>query len=642
MRVIGTAGHVDHGKSKLVEALTGIDPDRLKEEKERQMTIDLGFAWLTLPSGEEVGIVDVPGHEDFVENMLAGVGGIDAALFVVAADEGVMPQTREHLAILDLLGVKSGVIALTKIDLVEDKEWLELIIEEISELLEDTTLAGSPIVPVSSKTGEGLSTLLEELDSCLKKTGQKLDIGRPRLPIDRVFTISGFGTVVTGTLIDGKLRVGQEVEVLPPGKKAHIRGLQTHKKKKETAVPGSRVAINLTGVSKDELSRGYVVTIPGWLEPTTLVDAHLQYLEDAPLPLRHNASVKFFSGSAEVMARVRLLDRETIPPGEEGWVQFRLRKKVALVRGDRFVIRRPSPPLTIGGGLIVDPHPRFHKRFRSEVIEGLRTLAYGEPKDVILQFLKIKGLSKAKDLVRRSNIAEDEAAFALEELVTSGEVVVLDSEFQKRKASGRELASSELYLLSIDDWRRLKGKLVSLLRGYHKEHPLRKGMPRSELKSRLQGRIKELSTKLFNEMVVRAVREGELIEEEATLRLPEHSVKLAPHQQILANELFATLRANPFSTPSVAECEAKVGEEVLSALIEGGEIVKVSADVLFLKSTYDEMVRRVIERLKKEGSITIAQVRDMFRTSRKYALALMEHLDEKKVTKRVGDERILR
>ncbi len=299
MRVIGTAGHVDHGKSTLVHALTGIDPDRLKEEKEREMTIDLGFAWLTLPSGERVGIVDVPGHKDFIKNMLAGVGGIDAALFVVAADEGVMPQTREHLAILDLLQVPGGVVALTKVDMAEDEDWLELVEADLLDVLEGTVLDGAAMVRCSARTGEGLETLMAELDRYLATSAPRRDMGRPRLPVDRVFTIAGFGTVVTGTLSDGTLTTGQEVEIQPSGLKARIRGLQTHKEKIEPAVPGSRVAINLTGVSIDDVTRGDVVTTPGWLRPTTLVDCHLRYLADAPLPLKHNAAVDFFSGAAE-------------------------------------------------------------------------------------------------------------------------------------------------------------------------------------------------------------------------------------------------------------------------------------------------------------------------------------------------------
>ncbi len=638
MHVIGTAGHVDHGKSRLVEALTGIDPDRLKEEKEREMTIDLGFAWLTLPSGEPVGIVDVPGHRDFIENMLAGVGGIDAALFVVAADEGVMPQTREHLAILDLLGVRNGVVALTKTDLVEDEEWLELVQIDVAELLEDTALADASIVPVSVRTGQGLPTLLEELDRLLENAPPRSDLGRPRLPIDRVFTIAGFGTVVTGTLVDGHLQVGQEVEVLPQGLKARVRGLQTHKERIERAVPGSRVAINLTGVSIDEVQRGDVVTTPGWLKPTMLIDVHLRYLASAPRPLRHNATLKFFSGSAEVMARARLLDSEAIAPGGEGWVQLRLAEPVALVRGDRFIGRQPSPAVTVGGGQIVDPHPRRrHRRFRSEVIARLMTLARGSPVEIFLQSLETSQPCQLLELMERSGLAMEEAGNVLQELLDSKEVLILDSRIRQQLPSIQQLITSNRYLISAAGWQKLSDKLTIALRDYHQRHPLRQGMPREELKSQLR-----LSTKLLNEVVNRAVSQSKLVDEEAALRLPEHRVKFSADQERQVQELLAAFKKSPYTPPSVANSEAIVGTEVLNALIQQRKLVQVSEGVLFLKETYEEMVKRVIEHIREKGTITVAQVRDMFAASRKYALALMEHLDEHKVTKRVGDERVLR
>ncbi|MGD8597885.1 MAG: selenocysteine-specific translation elongation factor, partial [Anaerolineae bacterium] len=414
MRVVGTAGHVDHGKSTLVKALTGIDPDRLKEEKEREMTIDLGFAWLALPSGERIGIVDVPGHKDFIKNMLSGVGGIDAALFVVAADEGVMPQTREHLAILDLLQVRGGVVALTKIDMAEDEDWLDLVEADLLDVLEDTVLDGAPVVRCSARTGEGLEAVVAELDRFLSSSAPRRDVGRPRLPVDRVFTIPGFGTVVTGTLSDGTLHVGQEVEIQPSGLKARIRGLQTHKEKIEEAVPGSRVAINLTGVSKDEIARGEVVTVPGWLRPTMLVDCHLRYLPDAPLPLKHNAAVNFFSGAAETQARVRLLGTRTLAPGDEGWVQIRLAQPVTLVKGDRYIIRQPSPSVTIGGGIVVNPFPgRRHRRFRPEVIEQLETLAHGTPEEILLQNLERQQPAESRDLLGRGSLSRSRAEVAL-------------------------------------------------------------------------------------------------------------------------------------------------------------------------------------------------------------------------------------
>ncbi len=389
MFVIGTAGHVDHGKSTLVQALTGIDPDRLAEEKAREMTIHLGFAWLRLEGiSDEVGVVDVPGHRDFIENMLAGVGGIDLALFVVAADEGVMPQTQEHLAILDLLDVKSGIVAVTKADLIDDPEWLELVILDISEALEGTVLEDAPMIPVSSHTGQGIDDLKQTLIDKLLRTAEKADTGRPRLPIDRVFSLSGFGTIVTGTLIDGQLRIGDEIELQPSGRSGRIRGLQTHKTKLQVARPGSRVAVNLSGIDKQDVPRGDVLTRPDIVRPSTLLDAHYRHLEGAGLPLKHNAEVKLFIGSAEKIARVRLIGTEQIEAGDSGFIQLSLRENIATVRGDRFILRRPSPAATIGGGRILDAQPgRQHRRFRADVLQRLKTLSKGTPDELVLQAL---------------------------------------------------------------------------------------------------------------------------------------------------------------------------------------------------------------------------------------------------------------
>ncbi len=347
MFVIGTAGHVDHGKSTLVKALTGIDPDRLAEEKKREMTIDLGFAWLTL-DGEEVGIVDVPGHRDFIENMLAGVGGIDLALFVISAEEGVMPQTREHLAILDLLDVGGGLVVLTKTDLVDDPEWLELVTLEVAEALNGTVLADAPILPVSAFTGDGLEALKAALSAELASATPRPDNGRARLPIDRIFSLSGFGTVVTGTLIDGRFRLGDTVEIQPTGLKGRIRGLQTHKTKLDVARPGSRVAINLSGIDREEVARGHVVAAPDTLGHTILLDAAYRHLPDADAPLKHNTEVKLFVGSAEIVARTRVIGQPQIDPGETGWLQLALSEPLAVARGDRFILLRPSPAATLG------------------------------------------------------------------------------------------------------------------------------------------------------------------------------------------------------------------------------------------------------------------------------------------------------
>jgi selenocysteine-specific elongation factor len=632
MRVIGTAGHVDHGKSTLVLALTGINPDRLREEQEREMTIDLGFAWITLPDGESVGIVDVPGHRDFIENMLAGVGGIDAALFVVAADEGVMPQTREHLSILDLLKVDTGVVALTKVDIAESEEWVELVTADLSETLDGTVLAGAPIVPVSARTGEGLDELVNALQETLAQASPRPDLGRPRLPVDRVFTISGFGTVVTGTLTDGCFEVGQEVEILPRGLRARIRGLQTHKEKTERAVPGSRVAMNLSGVGKADLVRGDVVTVPGWLRPTVLVDVQLRYLPDAQRPLRHNTQLKFFSSAAETIARVRLLGQETLTPGETGWAQLRLQEPVALVKGDRFIVRLPSPPATVGGGIVIDPHPgRRHRRFRPEVLTRLETLAQGSPAEILLQTLERRGPNTVRDLLSASSLGEAAGA-ALTQLLDEGQALLLGSQTDtQHPASSSQLVAARSW------WSTLAERLSSELSAYHRRFPLRAGMGREALRSGLG-----LEARAFSAAMARALAEGLVADEGAIVRLPSHTVQLNSEQQQQVDALLARFRRQPYTTPSFKESVAAVGEDVLGVLIARHDLVQVSSDVLFLPETYEELVTRVRTHIRREGSITLAQARDLFKTSRKYAQGLLEHLDETGVTKRVGDERVLR
>src|SRR5438477_246128 len=408
MRVIGTAGHVDHGKSTLITALTGIDPDRLREEKERGMTIDLGFAWLRLPNGREISVVDVPGHERFIHNMLAGVGGIDLALLVVAADEGVMPQTREHLAILDLLGITSGVVALTKRDLVDD-DWLALVQAEVEEIVGETSLSGAPILPVSSTTREGLAELVAELDRLLVVERQRRQTGWPRLPVDRIFSMAGFGTVVTGTLIDGELRLGQEAQLSPSGRRARIRGLQSHRKKVDAAPAGTRVAVNLSGIATEEIERGEVLTVPGWLKPTRVLDVRLRIVHDAPRALPHNAQVTFHSGSAEALGRVGLLDNNELLAGEAGMAQVRLDRPVAVVKGDLFVVRLPAPNITIGGGSIVDEHPRRHRRFQERVLAQLAVLEQGSPDEVLVQTLQTREPADLGELAKRAASTVGEA-----------------------------------------------------------------------------------------------------------------------------------------------------------------------------------------------------------------------------------------
>ncbi len=623
MYVIGTAGHVDHGKSTLVEALTGIDPDRLAEEKAREMTIDLGFAWLQLGDGAteaEVGVVDVPGHRDFIENMLAGVGGIDVALFVVAADEGVMPQTREHLAILDLLEVRGGVVALTKVDLIaDDPDWLELVTLDLGEVLHGTALADAPIIPVSAKTGAGLAELKQVLWQKLAASPPRPDNGRPRLPIDRIFTLSGFGTVVTGTLIDGRFHLGDTIEIQPTGLKGRIRGLQTHKTKLEVARPGSRVAINLTGIDKDDLARGHIVAAPGVIGHTILFDAAYRHLPDATKPLKHNSTVKLFVGAAELQARVRVLGSERIEPGQTGWLQLATSEPVAVTRGDRFILRRPSPGETIGGGRVLDPHPgRRHRRFRPETVERLKTLAQGTPAELLLQTVRRLEPTSEQNLLQTVGLDGATAVSALTELVDSGQVVRLEQQ-----------------LISQAGWQALVSQLTQLVADFHKNYPLRLGIPREELRSRLK-----LKAAVFNPLLAQAAAENLLTEAGTLVHAPGHEVRFSPQQQAKIDGLLREFSRLGINSPSVKECKTAVGEDVYFALIDLGQLRPISADVVYDQVTYERLIARLLGELAAKGSLNAAGVRDLLDTSRKYAIGLLEHLDERRLTRRVGDDRV--
>jgi selenocysteine-specific elongation factor len=620
MYVIGTAGHVDHGKSALVKALTGIDPDRLQEEKEREMTIDLGFAWLKLPSGQEVSIVDVPGHERFIKNMLAGVGGIDLALLVIAADEGVMPQTREHLAILDLLDVRRGVVAISKKDLM-DSELLSLVEADATEVIAGTTLESSPIVCCSAVSGEGLTELVDAIEKVLAQIPPKRDLGRPRLPIDRAFTVAGFGTVVTGTLVDGSFRAGQEVEIVPDGPRSRIRGMQTHQRKLQEAEPGRRLALNLTGISPRDLRRGMVVTTPGWLRPTTAVDVCLRAVSYLPRPIRHSLQVSFHSGSSEVSGRVLLLDHDELAAGQTAWAQIRLDEPLATAPGDFFVIRSPND--TLGGGKVVDTHVRRHRRFHQPTLETLEKLDRGSPEDMVLIALSRLEPCEVSQLARHTELAPDQVLAAAAALVESSRALVLGAQ---------ELGPTSL-LYSAQGFADLTVRAKDILSTFHRQRPLRRGVAREELRSRLG-----LGPRAFDATLATWVGRGDIREEAGTLALPEHAPSLNPPEQATADAFLASLRAKPYapSTDSLPD------PELLAYLEEKGQIVRVADNIAFTTEAYQEMTSRIVEHLKAQGTITLAQVRDMFAASRKYAQALLEYLDEQRITRRVGDERVLR
>jgi selenocysteine-specific elongation factor len=627
MRVIGTAGHVDHGKSTLIAALTGTHPDRLKEEQAREMTIELGFSWMTLPNGEEIGIVDVPGHRDFIENMLSGIGGIDAALLVIAADEGVMPQTKEHLAILDLLQIPAGLIVLTKIDLGLDEAWLDLVETDIRAAVSGTVMRNAPIVRVSAKTKTGLEALLSNLQSLLEQNPTRLDLNRPRLPIDRAFSMSGFGTVVTGTLLDGELAVGDEVEILPSGQRGRVRGLQTHKKKEEKAVPGSRTAVNISGIETESVQRGEVVVHPNQYQPTKRIDAHLRFLKESSSSLKHNSEVKFFVGASEAMATLRLLGTEELIPGEEGWIQLELRDPIVTVRGDRYILRRPSPGETLGGGVIVDHQPKGrHKRFDDNVLRSLESLAQGTPADVLLEAALALKIASIKEVVTRSRLEAAVAESALQELLFTNSLLALEA--------GTPTINSDMLMITRPHWNASHEKILQIVETHHKAYPLRRGIPREELKSKLK-----LSSRAFNALIDTYLARDILKDDNHFLAKPEHDVRFDNGQQAKVQELIRKFEQNPFAPPSVKDLQQQVGEEILNALMEANELLPVSADVIFRKQDYDFMVDRIKKEFQQKEKITLSEVRDLFGTSRKYAQALLEHLDAIGITVRDGDFR---
>ncbi len=625
--VVGTAGHVDHGKSTLVKALTGIDPDRLAEEQVREMTIDLGFAWLTLPSGRSVSVIDVPGHEHFIKNMLAGVGGIDAAMLVVAADEGPMPQTIEHLAILDLLQVKLGVAVLTKADTVDD-EWLDLVAEETRERLAATSLAGAPLVPVSATTGRGLDTLRATLDQVLAAAPATADLGRPRLPVDRVFSVAGFGTIVTGTLLGGELTLGQELRVYPGDRQARIRGLQSHKTKVRRAEAGSRVAVNLGGLTTDQISRGDVLASPNSLTSSPRLDVRLRLLPASPVTLSQNDEVDLFIGAAELPVRLTLLDREALEPGSDALVQLRLREPIAVRKGDRFIVRRPSPSETIGGGDVIDAAPPKHRRFRDDIVTALETLEQGSPAEIVLHALTItpRELRSLHD-GRLGGLGNGQVDAALQELIAAGDVVLLG-------ATTVAVPTPTTFMVASVSWRHLVDALREALHRFHTTQPLRPGLPREELKRRLH----IAAPRLFDEVLATAQREGIIAGDPRLVRLAEFQIELDPARRAAADRYVAALRAQPYAPPAPAEFG--LDADTLGALVDLGEVVRVGEGVVYAPEAFAAIRRDVDALLDQHGSLTLAGFRDHFASSRKYAQATLEYLDHLRVTRRVGDARV--
>jgi len=628
--VIATAGHVDHGKSTLVTALTGIDPDRLAEEKQRQMTIDLGFAWFTLPSGDEVGIVDVPGHRDFIRNMLAGIGGVDAVLLVVAADEGVMPQTLEHINILDLLEIERGLIVITKTDLIQGMEWLEMVKGDVRHAVQGTALEKFPIVPVSAITKDGFPELLDLLQKILATVDRKVKICSPHLAVDRVFSLKGFGTVVTGTLLGGEFKVGEEVQILPLVKVGRIRGIETHKQKVETAEPGSRVALNISGIEVHEIKRGDVVVKPGTVQPTLRCDAQVRLVPSASVPLKHNATVKLYHGTSEVLARVRTLGKDAILPGELGLVQIELSAPIVAWQGDRFILRWPSPPQTIGGGQIINAQARRrYKRYAEKTIASLNAQLAGSFWDVFLITVAKKRIVSKEEMekifLEKGFIFKDieRAFYAQEELIVC-----------KAKCSRKE---ETLFFSTKEEMEKLTKRVENELEAVYQRSSLLPGIQISELCEELGIELCVCEGILANGYLGKnfGLKRGYLFRK-------GHTIQFSPKDLQKIQSMNALFEKNPFAPPALEVIQEIVGNDLLEALLFLEELISVDDSIVFRKKEFEYMKKQLSEFLERNGAITLSQFRDVLNTSRKYALAFLEYMDQVGVTERVGEARRLK
>jgi selenocysteine-specific elongation factor len=627
--VVGTAGHIDHGKTSLVKALTGTDTDRLPEEKARGITIDLGFAFLEEPDGLTIEIVDVPGHERFIKNMLAGVGGIDVAMLVIAADEGVMPQTREHLGICSLLHIRSGLVVLTKTDLVEP-DWLELVREDVAGLVRRTFLDGGPVLTVSAKTGEGIPDLRAALRTLAAAVTQRGTDHLPRLPIDRVFTIKGFGTVVTGTLMAGRLRVDDRVEVFPAGVQAKVRGLQAHGRTVEQSAAGQRTAVNLQGVERVAVERGNVLGLAGTLVPSELVDGTLELLPDAPRPLKTRDRVRVHTGTSEIMARVLLLDRQELAPGESTFARLRLEGPLVALPGDRFVIRSYSPMVTIGGGTLLDIAPPRFKRKAPALIAHLTLLREDSPEAAVEEHVRHAGGVgvRVAPLSGRVPFGPERLRALLDTLQTSGRVVAIDRD----------------WFVHPESLARLRELTLGALAQFHLAAPLRPGMSREELR----GRAGAADERVFAHVLVALEAEGHVRTDRDKVRLASHEVRLSPEQQKAADRLEQEYLSAEAAPPSPEEALARAGQsgdeehELFQVLIEARKLVRVKDSLYFHARALEAIQDKLVAMLRERKEIGPGDIKDLLGISRKYAIPLLEFFDARRVTARVGERRVLR
>ncbi len=628
--IMGTAGHIDHGKTQLVKAITGIDTDRLKEEKERGITIDLGFAYLDLPHGGRLGIIDVPGHERFVRNMLAGATGIDFVLLVIAADEGVMPQTREHLDIVTLLGIERGIVALTKIDMVEP-DWLDLVQDDVRAYLQRTPLANAPILPVSSRTGAGLPNLIAAIQSMTRAIPPRVSGALFRLPVDRIFTIKGFGTVVTGTVISGSINEGEMIEIVPRELTAKIRGIEVHDLKVGSAHAGQRSALNLQGISKEDVERGDVIAPPGALSPWTRVEARYDHLPHSPWTLANRTRVRVHIGTQEVIARVTPLDRVEIRPSDSSLIQLFLESPIVALPGDRFVIRSFSPVQTVGGGVILSLTDRKSKRFSEKVIDRLEAIAQGAPEEALtalIQEASITGLSRDAIAVKLPSVGG--IPELLGKLVDNGAVTLI----------GKDGALA-VHRTAIED---LQGQIMDQVRAFHQRAPLRLGVSKEEIRTQM---ARPADPQLLEWCLADLQKQGRLRFQDAYIAAADFAPKFSGEQEAALHRIEHMYRAAGVTPPLLSEAttgirQPKMAEEIIKFLLETGALVRIEGDLLFHREALVQITDGVRAYLQQHGKIAVGDFKNLFNISRKFAVPLLEYFDRIQLTIRRGNDRVLR
>jgi selenocysteine-specific elongation factor len=631
--ILGTAGHIDHGKTSLVKAVTGIDTDRLKEEKERGITIELGFAHLELPSGRHIGVVDVPGHEKFVKNMVAGATGIDIVAMVIAADEGVMPQTREHMEICALLGVRHGLVVLTKVDLV-DEEMLELAQEDIREFTRGTFLEGSPMIPLSAVTGQGLTEFVQALDALSLQVPERPPSTLFRLPVDRVFTMKGFGTVITGTLVSGKVQVGEAIMVYPSGITSKVRGIQVHNRSVAAAEAGLRTAVNFQGLDKESVNRGDVLSAPNALKPSYMVDVHFHYLASAGKPFKNRSRVRLHTGTSEILGNLILLEHDELAPGAATVAQLRLDAPIAIVKGDHYVVRSYSPVRTIGGGQVLNPIPPKHKRFNAAIVQGLKGILSSAPEQLIAFHIEAAGHAGASfaDLRLMTNLTDKQLESALQAMMSARAVVLVDKD-----------ARTFVHRKSFDA---LVQETAGSLKEYHKAFPLKSGMLKEELKSKFPP---ETDAKLFNLVINQMIKDEAVVQEEKTVRLKAHKVSLAGDEASVRQKMLKVYKESglqpPFFRDVIVALKADPAQakDVLNLLIDEGHIVRTKEDLFFHAEAIEELKKRMVKFFEQNAGMNPTQFKELTGGApRKFLIPLLEYFDSKNVTLRVGDVRKLR